>query len=129
MIALLTTAAALAWLAGSLHGGRDAQHADLKVFEKRWNVSPLSFFGSQSWRRKYKDADPAKKERVWYTSFSDYWHVSAWLSKLLIVSAVLIAACPDVPKAWWPAIGAGIALIDAAGKATAYKWLRYKRLV
>ena len=45
-------------IAGLLHGGREAMHAEPGVFEKRFGVSKTSFFGSEQWVRQYKNNDP-----------------------------------------------------------------------
>lgn len=115
----------LAILAGLLHGGREAQHAQPNVFEQRFGLSATSFFGSLSWLRKYEDLDGTKPIRRFYTSFSDYWHVAAWLQKLCIIAAMLIVVY-QLP--WWVA-GLGIAALESMAASVAYKYLRYKRIV
>jgi hypothetical protein len=37
-------------VAGILHGGREAYHAQPNVFEKAFNAAPLSFWGSEQWK-------------------------------------------------------------------------------
>lgn len=129
MIAALYIASMLSILAGVLHGGREAQHAQPKVFELRFGVSSKSFFGSLSWVRKYEGFDAKNKERKWLTSFSDYWHVAAWGQKLCIIAAVLIATCPDACRPYWWAIGAGVSILESMAASVAYKYLRYGELI
>lgn len=74
-------------LGGGIHGANQAFHADPHIFEKRWGVSPTSFWGSESWQRKYRRVDGGAyfHERALYTPFSDFWHVSSWSSKGLLI--------------------------------------------
>lgn len=65
-------------VAGILHGGREAYHAEPTVFEKRLNAAPLSFFGSEQWKRQYYNRDPenqAHKPNIW-NPIRDYYHFS-----------------------------------------------------
>lgn len=64
-------------IAGILHGGREAYHAEPTVFEKRFNAAPLSFFGSEQWKRQYYNRDPENghKPEIW-NSARDYYHFS-----------------------------------------------------
>ena len=126
MILFFTIGAAACFLAGMLHGGQDAQLADLRIFEKRFNVAPLSFFGSQSWLRKYPDNDHTRSERIFYTPFSDFKHVASWLSKALLLAGVLfiLAPLPYPAAVWMMAAGAGAYVCETAGASLFYSWLR-----
>lgn len=78
---------ALSFVGGFIHGMREKYHADPRVFEKAFGASPESFFGSESWKRKY---DANGNERRFYTSFSDFWHVSEWVSKGAIMAGTTV---------------------------------------
>jgi hypothetical protein len=70
-------------IAGVLHGGREAYHAEPTVFEKRFNAKPLSFFGSEQWKRNYFDRDPenqSHKPNIW-NPVRDYYHFSGAATK------------------------------------------------
>jgi hypothetical protein len=70
-------------VAGILHGGREAYHAESTVFEKRFNAAPLSFFGSEQWKRNYFDRDPenqSHKPNIW-NPVRDYYHFSGAATK------------------------------------------------
>jgi glutathione S-transferase len=128
-VIVIGLAAFLALLAGSLHGGREAFHADPYIFEKRFGVADISFFGSLSWLRKYPVFDHTRKEREFYTAFSDFWHVAGWMGKCcLIASSLLISSLPENIG---PLIlsGFGIFAGSALGSRTAYTWLMHKRLI
>lgn len=119
----------LTFFAGLLHGGREAMHAQPRVFEDWLSVSSTSFFGSQSWLRKYVDCDPNRPVRKFYTGISDYWHVAAWMQKMCIIAAILIAVWPSDVRPYWIIVSVMVALVESAGASVSYKWLRYRRLV
>jgi hypothetical protein len=71
-------------LAGILHGGREAYHAESTVFEKRFNASPLSFFGSEQWKRNYFDRDPDNGHKPnLFNPVRDYYHFSGAATKAI----------------------------------------------
>lgn len=70
-------------VAGILHGGREAYHAEPTVFEKRFNAAPLSFFGSEQWKRQYYNRDPENmphKPNV-LNPVRDYYHFAGAATK------------------------------------------------
>lgn len=69
-------------IAGILHGGREAYHAEPTVFEKRFNAAPLSFFGSEQWKRQYYNRDPEgiHKPNIWNPA-RDYYHFAGAATK------------------------------------------------
>jgi len=88
-------------VAGILHGGREAYHAEPNVFERRFNATPLSFFGSQQWKRQYYNRDPetqAHKPNIW-NPLRDYYHFSGTTKNyILIGGAVTIGASKQPVK-------------------------------
>ena len=73
-------------VAGVLHGGREAYHAEPTVFEKRFGVSETSFFGSKQWVRQYQDSNPELPHKNnLFNGFRDYWHFSGATTKYLLI--------------------------------------------
>jgi len=71
-------------VAGILHGGREAYHAQPNVFEKRLNAAPLSFWGGEQWKRNYYDRNPElpHKPNIW-NPVRDYYHFSGAATKAI----------------------------------------------
>jgi hypothetical protein len=113
----------LIFLAGLLHGAREAFHADRKLFENLFNSHPISFFGSQQDRLKYRDGDSTKgfKSPLWKYFPADFWHVSRWLENFCIAGAVAVLS-----GVWW--YGIAYVLVVAAGGHLTYFVLRSKKL-
>lgn len=80
LIALLCIA-----LSGVIHGLRDAYAFKRDIFELAFGVKPLSFWGSESWLRKYQEWNPTLPERKWYTPISDFWHLSHPFEKSFMI--------------------------------------------
>ncbi len=85
-------------VAGILHGGREAYHAEPTVFEKRFGVSSTSWFGSEQWRRNYVDLDPSKKHKPnVFNTFRDYYHFSSTAHTTILVSGAVIIGTGKQP--------------------------------
>ncbi len=85
-------------VAGVLHGGREAYHAEPNVFEKRFGVSSTSWFGSEQWRRNYVDLDPTKKHKPnALNTFRDYYHFSSTAHTTILVSGAVIIGTSKQP--------------------------------
>ena len=85
-------------IAGVLHGGREAYHAESTVFEKRFGVSSTSWFGSEQWRRNYVDLDPSKKHKPnVFNTFRDYYHFSSTAHTTILVSGAVIIGTSKQP--------------------------------
>lgn len=112
-------------IAGLLNGAREATHAESDVFEKRFGADKYGFFGSQSWQRKYVGYDNEKGERSWaYTLISDYWHVSAWVRKALLLGAMVVVGY-NYGVSWQLFVyPAAIWALDAAAASVAYGYMR-----
>lgn len=113
-------------VAGILHGGREAYHAEPTVFEKRLNAAPLSFFGSQQWKRQYYNRDPetqAHKPNLW-NPVRDYYHFSGAATKTVWITGAFIIGTSKQPvkyKALDLLIGA---VITSATANISYNLLR-----
>lgn len=85
-------------VAGILHGGREAYHAEPSVFEKRFNAAPLSFFGSEQWKRNYYDRNPElpHKPNIW-NSARDYYHFSHLASSTIWVGGAFTIGLSKQP--------------------------------
>jgi len=128
-VIIIGLAVFLALFAGSLHGGREAFHADPHIFEKRFGVKDISFFGSLSWLRKYPGFDQTRKEREFYTAFRDFWHMAGWMGKWWLIASAMLAGSLSDNTGHLILGGLGIVVVSAFGSRTAYTWLRYKRFV
>jgi len=85
-------------IAGILHGGREAYHAESTVFEKHFGVSSTSWFGSEQWRRNYEDLDPTKKHKPnAFNTFRDYYHFSSTAHTTILVSGAVIIGTSKQP--------------------------------
>ncbi len=71
----------LSVVAGIWWGAHEAYYADRRLFEKICEVDPLSFAGSQSWKRNYVDKDPAKAYKGVPNIHRDIKHASAFLGR------------------------------------------------
>ena len=112
-------------VAGILHGGREAYHAEPTVFEKRFGVSSTSWFGSEQWRRNYVDLDPSKKHKPnAFNTFRDYYHFSSTAHTTILVSgAVLIGTSKQPIK--YKVVDALIAIgLRSAAASLTYNMLR-----
>ena len=86
-------------VAGILHGGREAYHAESTVFEKRFNAAPHSFFGSEQWKRQYYNRDPetqAHKPNA-LNGFRDYWHFSGASTKYILIGGAFTIGASEQP--------------------------------
>jgi len=85
--------------AGILHGSREAYHAEPTVFERRFNAAPLSFFGSEQWKRQYYNRDPetrAHKPNA-FNGFRDYWHFSGASTKAIWIGGAFTLGMSKQP--------------------------------
>lgn len=85
-------------VAGILHGGREAYHAQPNVFEKRLNAAPLSFFGSEQWKRNYYDRNPElpHKPNIW-NPIRDYYHFSGAATKAIWIGGAFTIGMSEQP--------------------------------
>lgn len=84
---MIIAAAILPLIAGLLHGLREAFHADRKLFEDRFKVQPVSFFGSKQDTMKYKSKG-VYKSLLWKYFPLDFWHSARWLENAAVAGAV-----------------------------------------
>ena len=113
-------------VAGILHGGREAYHAAPTVFEKRFNAAPLSFWGSEQWKRQYFSRDPenqAHKPEIW-NSVRDYWHFSHTAGATLWVSGAFVLGYSKQPLKYRLLDAAIAGIITSAFASTTYQLLR-----
>jgi hypothetical protein len=85
-------------LAGILHGGREAYHAESTVFEKRFNAAPLSFFGSEQWKRNYFDRDPDNGHKPnLFNPVRDYYHFAGAATKTVWIGGAFAIGISNQP--------------------------------
>lgn len=79
-------------LSGICSGTTNAYHADPTIFERRFHVSPYSFFGSESWQRNYTNNRylPYKqhKHELLGNFGRDVWHTSRTLDKVYLFTSL-----------------------------------------
>jgi len=63
-------------LSGVMNGCREAYHAQPTVFETRFRATSLSWWGSEQWRRNYRNNDPSQphKTELMGNVGRDMWH-------------------------------------------------------
>ena len=85
-------------VSGILHGGREAYHAQPNVFEKAFNASPLSFWGSEQWKRNYYDRNPElpHKPNIW-NPIRDYYHFSGAATKAIWIGGAFTIGMSKQP--------------------------------
>ena len=100
------------------------------AFERKWKVSPLSFFGSQSWKTIYKDNDPElgyKSKFIAMVGAIDFYHVGDDLRKALYLwSGAMLVVYPFFGSSSFWGILAMLAigyLISGAAKSLALKYI------
>lgn len=89
-----TVAYILLAVSGIIWGLREKLHQRPGFFETAFGVSPMSFFGSQQWKRKYIDYDGgdkrAKTKLLSVFPYNDFWHSSWYFVKAVMVGCCLI---------------------------------------
>ena len=116
-------------IAGSLHGAREAFHADPTVFERKWHSGPYSFFGSHQWERnyetnRYRSPDGTineHKSEVFGNFGRDYWHTS---DKLILVGTGYFCISRAGSKQSWK--HKALDLIIGSTVLSVSSWLTYK---
>lgn len=101
---------------GWIHDGR-------KSFERKFNVDPYGFWGSESWRMIYKDGDPDKGAKSWLhynIGAMDFEHFSDRTYKICYIVGGFLTGT-------WIYLGIAIALSILA-KRTAMRWIRGKKI-
>lgn len=85
-------------IAGILHGGREAYHAEPTIFEKRLNAAPQSFWGSQQSVRQYYDRDPdgVHKPEI-FNPVRDYYHFAGAATKTVWIGGAFTIGMSKQP--------------------------------
>jgi len=121
-------------LIGAIDGVMEGYEFDgRKSFERKYNVSPTGYFGSQSWVRAYKNNDPEQGYKNLYSrtfGANDFYHHADDAKKIgYIGSGITIGISGGrVNTKWWHyAVDFGIGLaVSGAGKAAGMAWVRGK---
>lgn len=100
-------------------------------FERKWDVNPYGYWGSESWRKIYVDGDPAKgyvSKWAHWRGASDFYHHADDTRKLCYIggsTTVALSGKNNNTKWWHYAIDLGISLtVTSASKSIGYKWVR-----
>jgi len=85
-------------IAGMLHGGREAYHAEPGVLQKVFGGPDDSWIGPMQWVRNYPNNDPTlpHKPNIWNT-FRDYYHFSSTAHTTILVSGAVIIGTSKQP--------------------------------
>lgn len=119
-------------LAGIANGGREAYHAEPTIFENRFGAGKTSWFGSESWRRKYKGLEPANGEAYWlstslFVAPSDYFHSMGTVRNAGILSGSFIMLWNRKESKWKQAAKFGIGVLAyGVSSSLTYNFLRNK---
>ena len=86
------------FVAGVLHGGREAYHAEPGVLQKVFGGPDDSWIGPMQWVRNYPNNDPTlpHKPNIWNT-FRDYYHFSSTAHTTILVSGAVIVGTSKQP--------------------------------
>lgn len=88
-------------LTGLIWGLREYYHKNPKVFDTLWKVKPISFFGSQSWKLKYKDYDKGDTSPAFPLAktfpINDFWHSSKYVFGLLLITGSILLSQSNLP--------------------------------
>lgn len=115
----------LAFVGGIGTGFNHAYHADSRIFEKKWNVSPTSFFGSQAWLRNYRNLDVDQGHKWGPNVHRDIWHFSSAVSTWGKISATVVITAGE--KRHWTHYVLDALIVAAAyglGSHLTYNYLR-----
>ena len=99
-----------------------------RSFERKWDVDPEGFFGSQSWRRAYKNGNPEDGYKSFYTKHFgawDFYHVGDDLRKIGYItgSGFTFSTAIKRKKGYiWRILA--VAGITSAFKAAGMAWVR-----
>lgn len=96
-------------VAGIANGASEAYEADRHIFEKRWGVSEQSWWGSKSWKRKYKNYDLGDERAAFWQSkgalsvFTDFDHFSEGMQAVSLSGGFLIIGLNGGKRKykWW----------------------------
>jgi len=103
-----------------------------KSFERKYNVSPTGYFGSESWRLAYKNNDPDQGYKNLYSrtfGANDFYHLADDGKKIgYIGSGITIGISGGrVNTKWWHYALDFVASfsLSAASKAAGLDWIRH----
>jgi len=124
------------WSAAAISGAIDGvlegnRFDDNRNFERKFNASKTGYFGSESWRRAYRNGDPEQGYKNLYAQTfgaNDFYHHADDLRKIgYIGSGVIIgiSGAKSNSKWWHYAVDFGVGLaVSGATKAAGMYWVR-----
>lgn len=120
-------------IAGAVDGMVEGYEFDgRKSFERKFEVSPNSFWGSQSWRRAYVGGDPQngyKSKKAQIFGANDFYHVADDVRKLgYITGGITVAIGGKQTNSKWWHYAADFAIgfaISGLAKQQAMEWVRH----
>ena len=124
------------WSAAAVSGAVDGvlegyEFDGRKSFESKYNVSETGYFGSESWRRAYKNNDPEQGHKNLYSqTFGawDFYHHADDARKIGYISGGIVigmSGAKSNSKWWHYAVDFGIGFaVSGATKAAGMYWIR-----
>lgn len=131
----VTHGKALGWVMAAFSGAVDGvvsgyEFDGRRSFERKYSVKPLSFFGSESWKRAYPNNNPNLKQvPLWRIAGApDFYHVADDVRKVGYISGGIVIGMSGAKantKWWHYAVDFGASLaISGIGKAAGMYWIR-----
>lgn len=85
-------------VAGILHGGREAYHAEPAVLQDVFGGADDSWIGPMQWKRQYFDRDPEKGHKPnLFNPIRDYYHFSGAASKTVWIGGAFVIGMSKQP--------------------------------
>lgn len=121
----ITTWGAFA-LGGIMRGCREAYHAQPDVFERRFGAGKTSWWGSEQWKRNYRDNDPEQphKSEILGNFGRDMWHTFGGSDKMILISGSFIIGARKQPVKYRVANAVLAWAVHAAFSSVTYQTLR-----
>jgi len=99
------------------------------AFEDKFNAKKSGYWGSESWRRAYKNGDPEQGYKNLYTrtfGANDFYHHADDARKIGYISGGVIVGLSGANQKWWHyAVDLGLSFaISGTCKAAGMYWIR-----
>lgn len=99
------------------------------AFEDKFNAKKSGYWGSESWRRAYKNGDPEQGYRNLYTrtfGANDFYHHADDARKIGYISGGVIVGLSGANQKWWHyAVDLGLSfIVSGTCKAAGMFWIR-----
>lgn len=120
--------------AGAANGMRDAYVAEPSIFQSRFGASKNGWFGSESWRNKYKNGNPDDGEKfLGSTSIlaptTDFYHFSGAMRTTGLIAGTTLITIGEKKPFWHYVlkVTAG-GVVYGLSSHVSYNMLRFKKV-